>query len=253
MSTQVTTAVGKFVWHEHVSTQPAKAQEFFKQLLGWDYEVFKPGEVDYAMITSGGQMHGGFPNVPEGTPPHWAGNVQVESADDTVAKAKAAGGSVIVEPMDIPEVGRYTVLRDPQGAVIVAFQPEGDGPMGQGVFVWDELGTSDVDGAERFYGDVFGWTTKDMGADYGGYKIFHRDPDDETGVGGLMANPDSSMPTAWHPYVAVDDVDAKLTKTKELGGSVVLEAMDVPAVGRIAVIQDPTGAVLGLIKPEPQS
>ena len=68
MSTQVTTAVGKFVWHEHVSTEPAKAQEFFKQLLGWDYEVFKPGEVDYAMITSDGQMHGGFPQVPEGTP-----------------------------------------------------------------------------------------------------------------------------------------------------------------------------------------
>jgi predicted enzyme related to lactoylglutathione lyase len=253
VSTQVTTAVGKFVWHEHVSTQPAKAQEFFKELLGWDYEVFKPGKVDYAMITCGGQMHGGFPNVPEGTPSHWAGNVQVESADDTVAKAKAAGGSVIVEPMDIPEVGRYTVLRDPQGAVIVAFQPSGEGQFGQGVFVWDEIGTSDVDGAERFYGDVFGWTTKDMGADYGGYKIFHRDPDDETGVGGLMVNPDSSMPTAWHPYVAVDDVDSTLTKTKELGGSVVLEAMDVPAVGRIAVIQDPTGAVLGIIKPEPQS
>jgi len=253
VSTQVTTAVGKFVWHEHVSTEPAKAQEFFKQLLGWDYEVFKPGEVDYAMITSDGQMHGGFPQVPEGTPPHWVGNVQVESVDDTIAKAKSAGGSVIVEPMDIPEVGRYSVLRDPQGAVIVAFQPQSEGAMGQGVFVWDELGTNDVAGAERFYGDVFGWTTKDMGADYGGYKIFHRDPDDETGVGGLMANPDSSMPTAWHPYVAVDDVDSTLTKTKELGGSVVLEAMDVPAVGRIAVIQDPTGAVLGVIKPEPQS
>jgi predicted enzyme related to lactoylglutathione lyase len=255
VSTQVTTAVGKFVWHEHVSTQPAKAQEFFKQLLGWDYEVFKTGDVDYTIIQSGGKGHGGFPPVPEGTPSHWVGNVAVEGADASVEKAKSAGGSVIVDPMDIPEVGRYAVIRDPQGGVLAVFQPTdgGDGPQGQGVFVWDELGTSDVAGAESFYGDVFGWTTKDMGADYGGYKIFQRGSDDENGVGGLMANPDSSMPTAWHPYVAVDDVDATLTKTKELGGSTVLEPMDVPEVGRIAVIQDTTGAVLGLIKPQPQS
>ena len=249
MSTQVTTAVGKFVWHEHVSTEPAKAQEFFKQLFGWEYEVFKPGEVDYAIITSGGQMHGGFPQVPEGTPSHWVGNVQVESVDDTIAKAKSAGGSVIVDPMDIPEVGRYAVIRDPQGGVVAAFQPAGDGPMGQGVFVWDELGASDADASERFYGAVVGWTTKDMGPDYGGYKLFQRGSDDENGVGGLMANQDSSQPTSWHPYVAVEDVDATLTKTKELGGSVVLDAMDVPNVGRLAVIQDPTGAVLGVIKP----
>jgi hypothetical protein len=249
VSTQVTTTVGRFVWHEHVSTEPAKAQEFFKQLLGWEYDTFKAGEFDYTVINSGGHGHGGFPQVPEGTPSHWVGNVAVESTDATVEKAKAAGGSVLIEPMDIPEVGRYAVIRDPQGGVVASFQATGDGPMGQGVFVWDELGAGDVGGAERFYGDVFGWTTKDMGADYGGYKIFQRSPDDENGVGGLMANPDSSMPTAWHPYVAVDDVDATLTKTKELGGSVVLEPMDVPQVGRIAVIQDPTGAVLGLIKP----
>jgi uncharacterized protein len=253
VSTQVTTTVGKFVWHEHVSTQPAKAQEFYKQLLGWQYEVFKPGEFDYTVIQSGGQGHGGFPTVPEGTPSHWVGNVQVDSTDATVEKAKGAGGSIIIEPMDIPEVGRYAVIRDPQGGVVAAFEPSGDGPMGQGVFVWDELGASDAGGAESFYGSVFGWTTKDMGADFGGYKIFGRDADDETGVGGLMANPDSSMPTSWHPYVAVDDVDATLAKTKDLGGSVVLEAMDVPTVGRIAMIQDPTGAVLGVIKPAPQA
>ena len=67
MST-ATTTVGKFVWHEHVSTEPAKAQEFYGQLFGWEFEVFKPGEFDYPMISSGGQMHGGFPPVPEGTP-----------------------------------------------------------------------------------------------------------------------------------------------------------------------------------------
>ena len=107
--------------------------------------------------------------------------------------------------MDIPEVGRYAVLKDPQGAIFVAFQPEGDGPTGAGVFVWDELGTQDVDGAETFYHEVFGWTTSDMGEEYGGYKIFNLG---EKGVGGLMKMPDPSVPSMWCPYIATEDVDA---------------------------------------------
>ena len=117
---------------------------------------------------------------------------------------------------------------------------------------WIDLMTSDPDKTAAFYTALFGWTVDDPGPDYGGYKILQRGSDDENGVGGLMANQDSSQPTSWHPYVAVEDVDATLAKAKELGGSVVLEAMDVPNVGRIAVIQDPTGAVLGVIKPSPQ-
>ena len=249
MSTQVTTRVGTFVWRENVTTDPARAQEFYTQLFGWGIEHFQAGEFDYPMIAVDGQMYGGFPTVPEGTPPHWVGNVQVESVDDTIEKAKAAGGDLLVGPMDIPEVGRYAVLKDSQGAVIVAFQPGGEGPQSAGVFVWDELGTQDVEAAERFYNAVFGWTTADMGEEYGGYKIFQLG---ETRVGGLMKLPDPSIPSMWAPYIAVDDTDATVAKAGELGGSTVLEAMDVPNVGRIAVLSDPVGAVFGIIKPSPQ-
>jgi uncharacterized protein len=250
MSTDVTTAVGTFVWHENVSTDPQRAQDFYTQLFGWEIEHFKSGDFDYPMISANGQLHGGFPTVPEGTPAHWVGNVQVDSADETIEKAKAAGGDLLVGPMDIPEVGRYAVLKDPQGAVFVAFQPGGEGPQGAGVFIWDELGTQDVGGAERFYDDVFGWTTSDMGEEYGGYKILNLG---EKGVGGLMKMPDASIPSMWAPYIATDDVDATVSKAQELGGSTVIEAMDIPAVGRIAVVKDPVGAVFGVLKPEPQS
>jgi uncharacterized protein len=255
VSTHVTTAVGTFVWHEHVSTQPAKAQEFYKQLLGWDYDVVKTGEVDYTVISSGGHGHGGFPPVPEGTPSHWVGNVQVEGADASAEKAKAAGGSVIVDPMDIGEVGRYAVIRDPQGGVLAVFQPAGDGPMGQGVFVWDELATSDVGAAKSFYGEVLGWTTRDM--DMGGgftYTIFKRsdDAEDANGVGGAMPQGEAPV-TMWMPYVAADDIDATAAKVTELGGTVLREPWDIEGVGRISIIQDPTGAVLGLIRPQPRS
>jgi predicted enzyme related to lactoylglutathione lyase len=249
MSTDVTTAVGTFVWRENVSSDPQRAQEFYTQLFGWEIEHFQSGDFDYPMISSGGKTHGGFPTVPEGTPAHWVSNVLVEDADDTIEKAKSAGGELLVGPMDIPEVGRYAVLKDPQGAIFVGFQGEGEGPSGEGVFVWDELGTQDVAGAESFYNAVFGWTTSDMGDEYGGYKIFNLG---EKGVGGLIKMPDPSVPSMWVPYVAVEDVDATVAKAQELNGSTVIEGMDVPNVGRIAVIKDPNGAVLGVIKPAPQ-
>jgi uncharacterized protein len=246
-----TTTVGKFVWHEQVSSDPSQAQGFYTQLFGWGTEVFKPGEADYTMISSGGQNHGGFSKAMEGAPPpHWLGSVRVENVDETIEKAKSAGGKLAAGPFDMDEVGRMAIIGDPQGAFVGLYQAAGDGPDPEGVFVWDELGTSDVEGAQRFYGEVFGWTTKDMGSDFGDYRIFQRG---ETGVGGLMALPDASMPTQWGPYVAVEDVDATTAKASELAGSTLAEPMDVPTVGRIAVLRDPQGAVFGIIKPEPAS
>jgi len=150
------------------------------------------------------------------------------------------------------EVGRIAILADPQGAYISAYEPQSEGPAAEGVFVWDELGTTDADGAQRFYGEVFGWTTSDMGPEYGGYRIFNRGGE-ENGIAGLMTLPDAKIPPHWQPYVAVDDPDATAAKAQKLGGVTLAEPMDVPKVGRIAVLQDPQGAPFGIIKPEPAS
>jgi predicted enzyme related to lactoylglutathione lyase len=76
----VASTVGKFVWHEQVSADPKQAQDFYTQLFGWDTEVFKPGEADYTMISSGGQSHGGFSKAMEGAPPpHWQRQVRLEN------------------------------------------------------------------------------------------------------------------------------------------------------------------------------
>jgi uncharacterized protein len=243
--------VGKFVWHEQVSPAPKEAQDFYTQLFGWDTEVFKPGEVDYTMIASGGQTHGGFSTAMEGAPPpHWLSHVRVENLDETIEKAKIAGGKLAAGPFEMGEVGRIAIIADPQGAYISAYEPEQGAAASEGVFVWDELGTTDADDAQRFYEEVFGWTTSDMGPDYGGYRIFNRG---ETGIAGLMALPDDSLQPHWQPYVAVDDPDATTAKANELGGSTLMEPMDVPEVGRIAVLRDPQGATFGIIKPEPAS
>jgi hypothetical protein len=200
------------------------------------------------MISSGGSTHGGFSKAMEGAPPpHWLGHVRVESLDETIENAKKEGGKLAAGPFDMSGVGRMGILIDPQGAFVAAYQPEGEGTPSEGVFVWDELGTTDVDGAQRFYEQVFGWTTKDMGEDFGGYRIFHRGDDQ---IGGLMANQDPSIPAAWTPYVGVDDTDAMCKKATGLGAGVIVEPMDVPTVGRFAILKDPQGAVFGIIKGE---
>jgi len=250
----VATRVGTFVWHEQVSSDPAKAEEFYTQLFGWGTEVFKPGEIDYKMISSGGQSHGGFSTAMEGAPPpHWLGHVRVEDVDETVEKATNASGKLVAGPFDMSEVGRMAIIVDPQGAFLGIYQPAGDGGESEGVFVWDELGTTDADAAQRFYEEVFDWTTTDMGSDFGGYRIFDRAQGTGQGHAGLMQNQDLAIPSMWVPYVGVEDVDGTVAKAQELGGSVLVEAMDVPTVGRFAVIKDPQGAVLGVIKPEPAS
>jgi predicted enzyme related to lactoylglutathione lyase len=248
LSTDVQTAVGTFVWHENKSNDVEKAKDFYTQLLGWELEVWKPGEVDYPMIKVGDQMHGGFSTAQGDAPSHWLGHVLVTDVDETARRAEAAGGRILFGPEDMPEIGRFALIADPQGATISLHSPEGDAPIAVGTFVWDELVTSDVDGARSFYTEVIGWTTRemDMGPE-GTYTIFQRG---ETDVAGCMAQPEGMQsPPQWLPYIATDDVDATVGKATDLGATAFMEATDIPNVGRIAVLQDPVGAVFGLFKP----
>ena len=242
LSTGVQTAIGKFVWHDNMSTDAAKAKDFYTELFGWELEPF-PG-ADYKMIKAGGSLHGGFGAAQGGAPSAWTGHILVEDVDATADKAKSAGGTVITEPMDIPDVGRFAVIADPQGAVFSAFASTGDSPGGEGTFVWDELVTTDVDDAKRFYGEVLGWTSKDLPMGPGTYTMFKRAGDAD--VGGLMQRPREDIPPSWTTYIGTQDTDASVAKARELGATILMEPMDVPEHGRFAIIQDPTGAVFGV-------
>lgn len=117
--------------------------------------------------------------------------------------------------------------------------------MTPGQIGWNELTTSDAPGALRFYTALFGWTTEAFegtGHDY--TMVCH----EGKAFGGVMATPPGG-PTQWLNYVIVDDVDATVAKSASLGGKTCLEPTDIPKVGRIAVIQDPQGATIGLHKP----
>jgi hypothetical protein len=115
---------------------------------------------------------------------------------------------------------------------------------------WNELITTNTNAATTFYGKLFGWqsspfTPEGMPAGAPPYNLFKLDPN-TMGVGGMMQVPDPKMPPQWIPYVVVDDVDASLANATKLGAKTLVPAMSVGEIGRIAIIQDPQGATIGL-------
>lgn len=244
MSTPVQTRTGSFVWHDHGSPDPATATKFYGDLFGWKLETFRPEDMNYQMIKVNGQLHGGFGSPPGNPPPHWTGNVLVDDADKTVERAKKAGGSVLAEPMDIPDVGRFALIGDPQGASVAVIATTGDAPSSEGTFAWDELVTTDVDDAERFYGEVFGWTFEPQQIGEHIYTVIKRTGD--ISVGGLMERPEETIPPMWTTYIGTTDADETIARAKELGAEILNGPMDVPGQGRFAIIKDPTAAVFGI-------
>lgn len=117
-------------------------------------------------------------------------------------------------------------------------------PPQTGHFSWNELVTADTAASSDFYGQLFGWKSEPFGPG-GGYTLFKTKPD-EMGLAGMMAAPHPGMPTQWQSYVVVKDVDDSLKQAAALGAKILMPVTEIPDVGRIALIADPQGAVLGL-------
>jgi predicted enzyme related to lactoylglutathione lyase len=114
-------------------------------------------------------------------------------------------------------------------------------------FCWIELTSKDADAAKSFYSELFGWSYEEMPMQNGGiYSMFQ--PTDGGPGGGIMALPMPECPTAWMPYVGVDDLDAAVARVRDLGGVVHVEPTSVPGHGFFAMIADPSGATIGLWK-----
>jgi uncharacterized protein len=242
-------ANGVITWHELMASDTLRQQGFYGELLGWEFEQFKPGEFDYPVIKTGGGFHGGLMQLEQrGAPSHWLAYVDVPDVDATAERAKAGGANVHVEPREIPDVGRFTAFADPQGGVIAAIQNSNQGPVPRGTFVWDELLTKDLDAATRFYGDVFGWSAEEVPFEGGVYTLFKVG---EQSVAGTMVPPEDISAAIWQTYIGTADVDATTERARELGATVYLEPMSVAGVGRLCALADPGGAVFGLFTPEP--
>jgi predicted enzyme related to lactoylglutathione lyase len=247
----------RFVWHDLMTNDPNASLRFYSQLFGWSSQEMKFNGRPYYILKSGDRDVGGLMPMPPGmqAPPHWLGYLDVDNVDAICDKATREGARMYMNAMDIPDVGRFAVFADPQGATIAVFRPmqqkaekaAGERPT-PGTFCWDELMTSDVSAATRFYKSLFNWTTMevDMGQ-MGKYTLFQRTPGEKgTNAAGMMQKPEEAPHPFWLHYVETKDVDATARRVKELGGQVHLAPTDIPNIGRFAVCADPSGASFAL-------
>lgn len=242
--------LGRFVWHDLMTTDLPAAQAFYTSVAGWGTEVWDAGAMPYTMWTVRGKAIGGMMQLPPdvaaaGTPPHWIGYVGTPDIEGTVARIKELGGQVMMPPTPIPTVGKFAIVTDPFGAVFAVFTPEGEAPGHEGMtevgeFSWRELATRDLNGALDFYGKLFGWTLHadmDMG-EMGTYRIFARNGEM---MGGMYVIPESMpMPPSWAYYILVPDIHAASERTTAGGGTIVQPVMDIPG-GKIFMAKDPQG------------
>jgi uncharacterized protein len=242
--------LGRFVWHELLTTDTAGAAAFYPKVLPWRTAPSSmPG---YTIWMAGQTQIGGLMALPAeagATPPHWLVYVGTPNVDTTCSQAQGLGARVVKAPADIPNVGRFAVLSDPQGATFALFTPGSGPPPGaspaQGAFSWHELATTDVAGALRFYGQLFGWSKgpgHDMGA-MGVYQIFQHGG---SGVGGMCNVQGPSTAPSWLSYVNVADSNRAVAAAKAAGGRLLHGPMEVPGGSWIAMMMDPQGGAFAV-------
>ena len=245
---------GLFVWHELMTTDPRGAEAFYAEVFRWKAQPSSvPG---YTMWMSGEVGVSGLMAQTEetrtgGMPPSWLVYLGTPDVDATVQAAQRLGGRVVKDALDIPAIGRFAVLADPQGAVFAVFTPSAPAPedaAASGVisqFSWHELATSDPQGAFDFYSELFGWSrgeAHDLGAG-NFYQIIEREG---ARIGGIYRLQDPSRPPYWLVYVKVDDLDGTVASARAAGGQIVQEPREVPGGYRVARILDPQGGAIAL-------
>ena len=244
-------APGTPMWVDLGTSDIEASKRFYSGLFGWESEDMGEEAGHYHMFKLRGKNVAGVgPLMMDGQPVAWTTYISTDSADDTCAKVKTAGGKVFAEPMDVMDAGRMAIIGDPTGAVFGLWQSNrhtGAEIVNEaGALCWNELSTRDTDGAKKFYTEVFGWgeETHKGEMDYTEWKV--RDKS----VGGMMNMtgivPDQ-VPPHWLTYFAVADCDAAAAKAKELGGKLMTEPRDIPQ-GRFAVVTDPQGGTFAIIQ-----
>jgi predicted enzyme related to lactoylglutathione lyase len=258
-------------WVDTSQPNPDSAGEFYGGLFGWEFEDVMPpdSEAKYLMARIRGRDVAAISSPPQAAPSMatWNTYVWVDSADETAAKAREAGGQVVTEPFDVMDAGRMAVIADPEGAVFCVWQAnENKGAQvvnEHGSVNFNGLNTRDPEGAKAFYGAVFGWDVLELGpggamwtlAGYGDH-LEELTPGTREGMASMGApagfedvvaaltpirDDQADVPPHWSVTFGVDDADATAERATRLGAELVVPPMDAPWV-RMTVIRDPQGA-----------
>jgi uncharacterized protein len=261
-------------WVDTTQPDPDTGAAFYAELFGWELEdrmpPGSPGKYYVARIR--GEDVAAVSSQPDGAPEAAAWNtyVWVEDADETTAKVRAAGGTVLTEPFDVGDAGRMATFADPEGAAFRVWQAKehrGAAVVHEhGSLNFNHLRARDPDGAQAFYGAVFGWElihgTFWALAGYGDL-LEQRNPGMRAGMAEMGAPerfedvvasvmPEPEGEPHWGVTFGADDADAVAVRATELGGSVVVPPFDAPWV-RMTIITDPQGATFTASKFVPEN
>lgn len=257
----MTTTDGTPIWFELTTADQDRAQTFYQDVAGWTIAAV-PGQQfgGYRSASaSDGQGVAGVMKPPPGMDgvPGWTTYFYASDPDAKAEAVKAAGGSVLFGPIDIPGIGRFAVCADPQGVLFNIMR--GDSPQassafkpmaaeaGDGHVVWIELATPDTDGALAFYGTLFGWTKQGsmpMGT-MGEYIFFGSSESDRPGA--IMSSVTTGRDPRWNIYVQVADIDAAIANITSGGGKLLQGPDEIPGGTFSINVADAEGYHIGFV------
>ena len=242
---------GRFVWHDLATTDVEGAKNFYTQITPWTTKTWEDDE-NYTLVEHDGLPLGGMAPLPadsqsNGATANWTPSVYVYDVDACVRQAVKLGATIVSPPREIPNVGCWAAIADPDGAPIALFEPSQGPPPGNAgpprvsEFSWHELAANDWSKSWDFYRRLFNWERieeHDMGP-LGTYFIFGLNGQ---GMGGIFTRSAEMSPPSWTSYIEVDSVKSAVPMVTQLGGRVLREPHQVPGGSWIAHCCDPQGA-----------
>jgi predicted enzyme related to lactoylglutathione lyase len=249
-----------FVWYELHTPDAAASARFYAPVLGWNIQDSGMGDRKYSLLSVdktplGGLLEKHATGFTAGESGRWMGYIGVNDVERYSKLVRQSGGVVHRAAEEIPGVGTFAVVADPQGAIFTLFQspagvtrPEQPAPGTPGTPAWHELVTSDLESASRFYTGLFGWT-RDHAMDMGPNGIYQIFAIGSQPAGGIMAPPKPAHGYGWLFYFNVQDIDAVIERVKQNGGVVLHGPSEVPGGQQTAHCADTQGAFFGVVGP----
>jgi predicted enzyme related to lactoylglutathione lyase len=248
-------AQSSFVWYELMTSDVAAAKAFYTNVVGWSTQDMPMPGMTYTLLRSGDTQVGGMMPLPKeacdaGMKPCWVSYLEADDVDGAAAKVQSLGGKIYRAPADIPNVGRFAVVADPQGASFNLFKPSQPGRRNvssePGHIGWHELHTNDSPQALDFYNAMFGWLKGD-GMDMGPMGTYQLFTIGAAAVGAMFNSPAAQARPFWLYYFNVGDIDAAAKRVSDGGGKIMFGPQQVPGGGWIVQASDPQGAAFALL------